>query len=193
MVLTVTCSFSVAKANQESVREMIATALGCNLAWGLVDSVFYLMARFGEQGHGILAMEDLRRTEDPDKARRIITNILPPLFAGVVTPEEYQVLHQRLNRIADMPTRPRLSRDDWLGAAGVYLLVFLATFPVVIPFLLFRDPRVALRTSNGVAILMLFFAGYALGGYIGRRRWASGLVLVTGGVAMVGACIWLGG
>jgi hypothetical protein len=193
MVLTVTCSFSVARASHEGVREMVAAALGCNLAWGLVDAVFYLMTRFGEQGRRILAMEALRKTQDPDKARRIIAKNLPPLFASVVTPGEYEELHQRLNRISEVPTRPRLVREDWLGAVGVFLLVFVSTFPVVIPFLILSDARVSLRTSNGVAILMLFFAGYTLGGYIGRRRLVSGVVLVIGGMALVGACIALGG
>jgi len=40
MVLTYTCSFSVAGAGREEVRSMLIGALGCNLAWGLIDAVF---------------------------------------------------------------------------------------------------------------------------------------------------------
>ena len=40
MVLTYTCSFSVAGAGREEVRTMLIGALGCNLAWGLIDAVF---------------------------------------------------------------------------------------------------------------------------------------------------------
>ena len=46
MVLTYTCSFSVAGAGQEEVRTMLVGALGCNLAWGFIDAVFYLMGSF---------------------------------------------------------------------------------------------------------------------------------------------------
>jgi hypothetical protein len=40
MVLTVTCSFSVAKSDQKQVHAMLLAALGCNLAWGAIDAVF---------------------------------------------------------------------------------------------------------------------------------------------------------
>ena len=39
MVLTYTCSFSVAGAGREEVRTMLVGALGCNLAWGVIDAV----------------------------------------------------------------------------------------------------------------------------------------------------------
>ena len=34
MVLTFTCSFSVAEAGRQDIRNMLLAALGCNLAWG---------------------------------------------------------------------------------------------------------------------------------------------------------------
>jgi hypothetical protein len=193
MVLTVTCSFGVARASQEGVREMIFAAIGCNLVWGVIDAVFYLMQRFGEQGRGILALEALSKMGDTSEAHSIIADTLPPLVASVLTPAEFEVIHQRLNSIPEPPTHPQLAKDDWLAAVGVFLLVFLCTFPVVIPFLFLGEAKLALRVSNGVAILMLFFAGYALGGHAGRRPWRTGLVMVIVGVALVKACIALGG
>jgi VIT1/CCC1 family predicted Fe2+/Mn2+ transporter len=172
---------------------MIFAALGCNLVWGVVDAVFYLMLRFAEQGRGILATKALRRMEDPGEAHSVIADYLPPFLASALTPGEFEIIRQRLNRIPELPTRPQLAKDDWLAALGVFLLVFLATFPVVIPFLLLSEAKLALRASNAVAILMLFFTGYALGGHAGRRRWLTGLVFVIVGGALVGACIALGG
>jgi len=37
MVLTITCSFSIAEADRTSIHTMLIAALGCNLAWGLID------------------------------------------------------------------------------------------------------------------------------------------------------------
>jgi len=37
MVLTITCSFSIAEADRISIHTMLAAALGCNLAWDLID------------------------------------------------------------------------------------------------------------------------------------------------------------
>lgn len=91
------------------------------------------------------------------------------------------------------PKRPELSKDDWLAALGIFLLVFLSTFPVVVPFLFVKDAKLALRASNGVAIAMLFTCGYAFGGYAGRRRWLTGLLMVLLGGGLVGIAIVLGG
>ena len=49
MVLTFTGSLSVVGAGREDVRTMLVGALGCNLAWGLIDAVFYLMGCLAEK------------------------------------------------------------------------------------------------------------------------------------------------
>jgi VIT1/CCC1 family predicted Fe2+/Mn2+ transporter len=75
----------------------------------------------------------------------------------------------------------------------VFLIVVLATFPVTIPFALISDARVALRTSNGVAVIMLFIVGYAFGKYAGHWPWRMAIAMVLLGGAMVGITISLGG
>src|SRR5271167_3405703 len=91
MVLTFTCSFSVAGVGRTEVRKMLLAALGCNLAWGIIDAVFYLMSRLSEQGHGIVALRALRKTADPAKAHNIIADELPPLLASVLPEAEFEV------------------------------------------------------------------------------------------------------
>jgi hypothetical protein len=96
MVLTLTCSFSVVEADQRNVRSMLFGAVGCNLAWGLIDAVFYLLQRFGEQGRGIVALRTLRKTTDEEQAREIISESLPPFLASVLSPAEFRGIWQRL-------------------------------------------------------------------------------------------------
>jgi hypothetical protein len=193
MVLTFTCSLSVAGAGRTEVREMLLAALGCNLAWGIIDAVFYLMACLSEQGQGILALRALRKTTDPADAHRIIAGALPPLLASVLPEAEFEVMRQKLNQLPEPPPRPRLAKNNWLAAAGVFLLVFLSTFPVAIPFIFVHQARLALRLSNAVAIAMLFGCGYTFGRYSGFHPWHAGWVMVTVGVALVALTIALGG
>ena len=80
-----------------------------------------------------------------------------------------------------------------LGAAGVFLLVFLSTFPVVIPFFVVREVAFALRASNAIAIVMMFATGWSLGRYAGRSGWRTGLGMVALGIALVGITMALGG
>jgi VIT1/CCC1 family predicted Fe2+/Mn2+ transporter len=73
------------------------------------------------------------------------------------------------------------------------LLSFLATFPVVIPFIFLSDAKFALRVSYAVAIVMLFCCGYAFGVVSGLKPWAAGLSMVAVGSALVGVAVALGG
>jgi len=193
MVLTYTCSFSVAGAGREEVRTMLVGALGCNLAWGMIDAVFYLMNSFSMFGQGILKLRALRQVPSPAEAHQIIADALPPLLVSVLSSADLEHMRQELNRLPDLPSRPRLRKDDWLGAVGVFLIVVLATFPVAIPFAVISDARLALRVSNTIAIVMLFLAGYGFGRHSGHRPLAMGLAMVFLGSFMVAITISLGG
>ena len=78
MVLTVTCSFSALKADRKQVREMLLGAVGCNFAWGAIDAVFYLLARFSEQGRGMSALKALRKADSLREARTVKTRAPEP-------------------------------------------------------------------------------------------------------------------
>ena len=193
MVLTFTGSLSIAEGRHEAVRTMLLGALGCNLAWGIIDGVLYLMGCLAEKGKGILTLRAVRKATDPLKAQRLIADALPPVLASALAPEQLEAMRQRLQQMPEPPEQPRLAKRDWWGALAVCLLSFLSTFPIVIPFIFIGDARWALRASNAVAIAMLFVCGYAFGHRAGLRPWAAGLAMVAAGGAFVGVAIALGG
>jgi len=193
MVLTFTVTLGAAEAGREDVRLMLIGALGCNLAWGVIDAVFYLMGCLADRGRSIIALKALRKTADPQRAHGLIADALPPMIATVLKPAEFDEIRQRLIQLPEPPSRARLSREDWWAAAGVCLLVFLSTFPVAIPFILLDDAILALRISNAIAILMLFLMGYAFGRLTERNPWAVGLFMVLFGIVLVAMTIALGG
>jgi VIT1/CCC1 family predicted Fe2+/Mn2+ transporter len=193
MVLTFTGSLSAAESGRNEVRTMLIGALGCNLAWGVIDAIFYLMNILGYRGHGAVALRRLHRTTDPAEARALIAEALPPVLAAALEPQDFERLRERLATVPDPAARVPLHRDDLRGALGVFLLVFLSTFPVVIPFLVMGDATLALRVSNGIAIVLLFGGGYALARYSGFHPWRTGLAMVAIGLALVGLTIALGG
>jgi VIT1/CCC1 family predicted Fe2+/Mn2+ transporter len=65
--------------------------------------------------------------------------------------------------------------------------------PVILPFLLMKDPLPALRVSNLIAMIMLFSGGYSFARYAGLARITTGIIMVVLGAAMVGLTIALGG
>ena len=193
MVLTFTGSLSAATAGHEETRTMLFGAIGCNLAWGIVDAFMYLINTLTERGQGILKLRAVRAAKSPEAAQRIIAEALPGPVASVLQEGEIESLRHRLSRLPEPPARPRLHKQDFLGAAGVFLIVFLSTFPVVIPFIFMHTPLRALRISNAIAIVMLFLCGYRLGHYGGHRPWRMGFAMVVVGSVLVAITIALGG
>ena len=193
MVLTFTCSISVAESGREDVRTMLVGALGCNLVWGVIDAILYLMACLAERGKGIDTLRAVRRAASPQEGQRILAGALPSVVASALQPEDLERVRQQLTRLPEPPPRPRLGMRDWLAALGIFLWVFLITFPVAIPFVFVHDVRLALRISNLIAVALLFLAGRAFGRCAGLRPWWTGVVMVLLGSALVAATIALGG
>ena len=102
-------------------------------------------------------------------------------------------------RRASAPCRcPRAAwcrtREDLRGAGSIFLLVFLSTFPVALPFMLIGDVGLALRISNAIAVVLLFLVGTGLGRYMNwHRPWAIGLAVACFGAILVAITIALGG
>ena len=193
MVLTITCSFSVGGGGQTEVHQMLIGALGCNIAWGAIDAVLYWLACFHARGQHLAALHAVRASENVEDARRKIADSMPPLIASVTTPAELDLIRKRLQQLPAPPARPYLTRDEKLAGVGVFLLVVVSTFPVVLPFLFVHDPTRALRISNGIALVLLFCTGYVYGYHAAHRPLRSGLIMVVIGVAMVAITIALGG
>lgn len=193
MVLTFTGSLSIADSGRDDVRAMLIGALGCNLAWGIIDGIFYLMAVFAEKSQGLRTFHAARKSTSTGKANAIVAEALPPVVASVMTQEELQSIHQRLLKLPEPPARARLSKQDWLGALGVCLLVFVSTFPVTIPFIFVEHLARAMRISNAIAVAMLFITGIAYGRLTGHRPWLVGMGMVAVGVIIVAMTIALGG
>ncbi len=193
MVLTFTCSLSVADAGRDDVRTMLIGALGCNLAWGIIDGVFYLMNSLAEKGSTLQRLLALRGSADATAGRQVLADALPPLVASVMQPAELDAVQGRLRALPEPESPAKLDGKDWLGALAVLLLVFFSTFPVAIPFILMETVKPAMRVSNAVAIVLLFFAGYAYGRIIGRKPLLVGIGMVILGSSLVAMAIPLGG
>jgi lipoprotein signal peptidase len=101
------------------------------------------------------------------------------------------LLSGKLAQIPESTVWPRLAKEDWLGALGVFLVVFL--FPVVVRFIFVSNARRALRISNGIALVLLFLGGYSFGRFTNSMPWRAGLSVVIFGIAVVAIAILLGG
>jgi hypothetical protein len=104
----------------------------------------------------------------------LLRDALPPVVASVLTPVEVETMRQRVAGMPEPSGLVPLNRADYHGATAVFLLVFLSTFPIVIPFLVIQNVAIALRASNAVAIVMMFATGWSPGRYPDDRAGAQG-------------------
>ncbi len=193
MVLTFTCSISAATSGREEVREVLVGAIGCNIAWGIVDAVMYLMAVLLERGRGLAIARAVRASGSPEGGRKLLAGALPDPLDDLLEENALEGLRTKLVAMPEVPKRPRLVRRDLAGALGVFLLVFLSTFPVVVPFLVVSPLPRAMRTSNAVAIFLLYLTGHSFGKHAGFGPVRTGLAMVAIGLALVAVTIAMGG
>jgi len=88
---------------------------------------------------------------------------------------------------------PRLHPDDFRGALQVFILVMASTFPLVVPFLVFKELGIALVGSRLVALAILFLGGWLLARYSGGNGWLAGASLAAVGAVLLAAIMALGG
>jgi hypothetical protein len=193
MVLTYTTAMTVGNDPDDTVSSVLMLALGCNLVWGIIDGVLYLMSCMAEKTKGLMSLHAVRNTTDAQEAQRLITDGLPTAITAILQPAELESMHQRLKQLPEPPKRAHLHKDEWLGALAIALLVFITTFPVVMPFMFMDSVAPALLVSNGIGIVLLFGLGCAYGHITARKPWFRGIVMVIVGAAMVALCRALGG
>ncbi|MBK9327202.1 MAG: hypothetical protein IPN00_13080 [Hydrogenophilales bacterium] len=193
MALTFVGVVSMATADSGEIRAMLAAALGCNLAWGLVDAVMYLVRTITERGRLLTLARSVRTAQDAEAGRKLIEGSLSTAVARLVSTTEVEAMRTRLVALPSLPERPSLRSNDLLAALGVFLIVVASTFPVALPFVIFEDAGAALLVSRIIAIMMLFLGGLALGRYAGYGSWKTGVLMAGLGVLLVAAVIALGG
>jgi hypothetical protein len=193
MALTFVGAVSSATAGPDAGQTMLRAALGCNLAWGLVDAIMFLMRTLAARGMRAKLALAIRR--DPDEAAGIgaIRDALPPTIESIAVDADLEPIRARLASGALLVDPARLDLRDFLGALRIFCIVVLTTFPVALPFVLVNDVGAALLVSRALTLTMLFGGGMALGHYAGFRPWLSGLGMMALGVAVTMAVIALGG
>jgi len=192
MAVTIVGSLSIATAGANEVQTVMTAALGCNLAWGLVDAAMYLVRALTERTR-IVALAKRIVSADQETAQRLIKGALPPHVVAITGPAELEGMRRHLMDLR-RPLKGGLSRRDYLAAIGVFLLVVAATFPVVVPFLATDDVGLAMNLSRLITLAMLFAGGFALGRYVWHAHpvWTGFLMLLLG-AALIAAVIALGG
>jgi len=151
MTLSIAGTMSVAAGGTQDVRTMLISILGCNIAWGIIDGMFYILGSVSDRGREEALSELVRSTPDPEAARAALVEVLPATIASALQPEDVVAIQRRLVKIPEPIRRLVMTSADLWGSAAVCVLVVLSCVPLLIPFLFMNDPLPALRVSNAIA------------------------------------------
>ena len=195
MVLTFTGCFNAFEAGEAEVKDLLIAGIGCNIAWGMIDAIVYLITTLAERGRSLRLEIKLRQLPDGDStALMVMRDALPPFLATNSSDAELKGWQTRLKESQNATMGSIISWYDLRNSLGVFLLVFLSTFPVLLPFMFLDDTILALRLSHTIALLMLVLLGRGLAHYAGSKRpWLIGLIFAAAGAVIVAITIALGG
>lgn len=184
-----------AGTGEQAVRHLLFAALGCNIAWGVIDGALYIMGCLTERRqrrHFLLRL----RHGTPDQAFSALGDWLDPQLEPATTPHDRErISHVLLPLMSQVQLPPQsVTREDLLGSLAIFWIDFTAVFPAAIPFIFIRhDPRLALRVSNALLLALLFFVGRIWGKYNRVSPWLTGFCTMLIGLLLVGVAIALGG
>src|SRR5579864_948519 len=193
MALTFVGTVSAATSGEDAGRKMLYTALGCNLAWGLADAVMYLVRTIADRSRRHALALAIKRERDRAAGVRALRERVSASLDPFISDTDLESIRKRIAESDSLPERARFERDDFLAALGIFIIIVLSTFPVAVPFVIFSHVPTALLVSRVLTLAMLFFCGFALGGYAGWSGWKGGLSMMTLGVLLTMAIIALGG
>jgi len=114
MAVTIVGSLSIATAGHAEVRTVMWAALGCNLAWGLVDAVMYVVRNTTERSR-LRALGRRIRRADAAEGRDLISQAMPDHFGALVGSDELESMRRRL---AALPHASRSRRQSALRPCG---------------------------------------------------------------------------
>ena len=196
MVLGVTLTAGLSAAEgRAGVRQLLQAALGCNIAWGIIDGIMYVMNCMTARAEKARLIEAIQRAPDARTALDIVRDEIEPRFETLTGPEHREALCRSILEYIGQGEAPRTSvtKDDLYGALACFWLVFISCLPVAVPFMILSEPIHALRASNVLLIGMLFVIGQKWAQYAHTNRLVAGLVMVAIGLVLVGVAVLLGG
>jgi VIT1/CCC1 family predicted Fe2+/Mn2+ transporter len=196
MVLTFTLVAGwLARGGDGGPKAFVMAAIGCNVAWGAIDAVLYLLGRKTLRSYRRRFLRRVQLAKDEDAAQAAVRHEWEPILSEVTREEDRERLYSAMRQLAlnARPPSAELRRDDFEGALAIFVLVCATAAPAILPFLIFPNDWLTLRISNFLLIALLFEAGRRWGKVIDESPSATGVRLVALGLALVGLASALGG
>jgi hypothetical protein len=174
---------------------LAAALVGCNVAWGIIDAVFYLLGTRFDRNRRVRLVRKLQAATGELEAVDLIRAEFGLEGEPPMREEDREAFYRSLLQMLRHAgiVRARFLRDDYVAVVLVAVLVSATAIPGVLPLLLLDDGYTALRIANVLQICLLFLVGYCWAHYSGASRWSTGLIIALLGAGLVLVSVALGG
>jgi hypothetical protein len=175
--------------------ELIAALAGCNVAWGFIDAVFYLVGSMFNRNRRLELVRRLQATTKEGEAIALIRDEFGLQREPRMRDEDRAVFYRsmlEMLRHADT-RRASLTPGEFAAAAIIFALVSLTAVPGLVPLAFMTDVDMALRLANGVQVVLLFYVGYHWSHYSGSNPWRGAAMIGVMGIVLVLVSVALGG
>jgi hypothetical protein len=196
MLLTFTLGASVLVAlDRGTALRIIVAAIGCNLAWGIIDAAMYVMGSLFRRARLAHFHRLILEAPSQDAAIAAVRQVIERQYGDYGRAADIELMAQGIYEQSRQRPRvkARVTRDDLVGALIVFGLVAGPSLPPALPFFFVDDPFVAIRLSNAILIGMLFLAGFRWAHHTDANPWWAGGLLAFFSVTLVTVAIALGG
>jgi VIT1/CCC1 family predicted Fe2+/Mn2+ transporter len=195
MTLTFTLGAGiVVKEGPHATRDLLIGVVGCNIAWGVIDGLLFIFGAMFTRGYRYRVSRVLAK-EGRATAEVKLCEYLHNVYGEAISESTRKIFCRDVIEHVSMknPAPVAMTREDVFGAVANFLLVALTSVPAVLPFLIFQRHMLALRISNLLLIIIIFFVGWKWADHINANRWRIGLGMAVGGLLLVQFTILLGG
>lgn len=164
MAVTIIGSLSIASAGPLEASTLLAAALGCNVAWGMVDAVMYLLRTLIGRSHARTLARQVRAAS-PEAGRGVLAQALPEEVRPLLDTEQLEAMRQRLLALPPQHGMA-LGRTDFYAAIAILWMVVPMLFLCGTAFARYAGHRHPMRIGLVMAALgtLLSLAVMALGG-----------------------------
>jgi VIT1/CCC1 family predicted Fe2+/Mn2+ transporter len=196
MALTFTLGARLLTRQSEiDVPELIGGMIGCNIAWGIIDAVLYLIGSLFSRNQRIRLVQKLRSAKSEAESMAAIRDAFSLEDEPIANEQDRATFHRVVLGLLKNATvtRAHLRWQDMKSAVAIFVLVSLTALPGVVPFLILGDSYLALRLANLLQIGLLFVVGFRWAEHTGANPWWTGSGLVALSIALVAVAVVLGG
>lgn len=162
----------------DSATDFIIVITGMNATWGAIDGIIFYYLADGNQ----LRYNRIIRNDDNysrEYRRKVLISEFSSSPLNVLTDEEQErICDEILDKELQSAEQARNDHIDMAKSSiGCWILTMLTLIPMIVPLLLIPDFFMALRVGTILCSVVLFGIGYLIAPYLGRNRWATGLLL----------------